>query len=368
MSKDVIIIGAGLCGLHTAYLLQKQGLDVTVLEGRQRIGGRILTQYLPATDNTSTSVPLELGPSWFWPHQKRMQTLCQELNLSHHIFEQAHAGKKLKESKSGEISLADDDISMANSLRLDCGMQRIVSALYQKLSANTVLTGHKVTHIKHSQNGIEVTTDNNGQEYRFDGQSAVICAPPNVIVNTTNFSPPLPPQRIEELASISAWMATQAKVLVTFEQPFWQLNGFSGDAVSELGPVMEWHDSSLSQNGPYVLLGFLGIPGVKRERTADLEKQVLTQIERLFGIPTKNALDIIIQDWAFEPFTAVESDKLKILETPSPNIPNGIEPNWNNKLIWSGSESSTVMKRNNGYLEGALEASFTAYRQLTDTF
>jgi len=97
--------------LHIAYLLQQQGLDVTVLGGRQRVGRRILTEYLSAADNTSTSVPLELGPSWFWPHQKRIQTLCPELDLSHHIFEQVHAGKKLKESKSGVISIADDDIS-----------------------------------------------------------------------------------------------------------------------------------------------------------------------------------------------------------------------------------------------------------------
>jgi len=39
--SDVIVIGAGLSGLNTALLLQSQGLDVRVLEGRNRIGGRI---------------------------------------------------------------------------------------------------------------------------------------------------------------------------------------------------------------------------------------------------------------------------------------------------------------------------------------
>lgn len=38
---DVIVIGAGLSGLHAALLFEQQELDVTVLEGRDRVGGRV---------------------------------------------------------------------------------------------------------------------------------------------------------------------------------------------------------------------------------------------------------------------------------------------------------------------------------------
>lgn len=40
---DVIILGAGISGLGAATLLEEQGAKVLVLEGRQRVGGRILT-------------------------------------------------------------------------------------------------------------------------------------------------------------------------------------------------------------------------------------------------------------------------------------------------------------------------------------
>ncbi|MGI9308154.1 MAG: flavin monoamine oxidase family protein [Gammaproteobacteria bacterium] len=39
--SDVIVIGAGLSGLNAALLLEGEGLSVSVLEGRNRIGGRV---------------------------------------------------------------------------------------------------------------------------------------------------------------------------------------------------------------------------------------------------------------------------------------------------------------------------------------
>jgi monoamine oxidase len=40
-THDVIVIGAGLAGLHAAWLLEAQGLDVLVLEAQNRVGGRV---------------------------------------------------------------------------------------------------------------------------------------------------------------------------------------------------------------------------------------------------------------------------------------------------------------------------------------
>jgi len=41
--SKVLVIGAGLSGLGAALLLQDAGMDVTVIEGRDRVGGRVLS-------------------------------------------------------------------------------------------------------------------------------------------------------------------------------------------------------------------------------------------------------------------------------------------------------------------------------------
>jgi monoamine oxidase len=55
--KTVIVIGAGIAGLAAAQALQNKGYKVTVLEARQRIGGRIHTAY-------TMGFPVDMGASW----------------------------------------------------------------------------------------------------------------------------------------------------------------------------------------------------------------------------------------------------------------------------------------------------------------
>lgn len=56
-AKTVGVIGAGMSGLAAADALHRQGYTVTVLEARDRVGGRIWT-------DTSLGAPLDLGASW----------------------------------------------------------------------------------------------------------------------------------------------------------------------------------------------------------------------------------------------------------------------------------------------------------------
>jgi monoamine oxidase len=54
----VLIVGAGMAGLTAANLLKAFGVKTTVLEARERVGGRI------RTDHSWPGTPVDLGASW----------------------------------------------------------------------------------------------------------------------------------------------------------------------------------------------------------------------------------------------------------------------------------------------------------------
>ncbi|KAL6506821.1 Polyamine oxidase 2 [Orobanche hederae] len=56
-SPSVIVIGAGFAGITAARALHDASFQVTVLESRDRIGGRVHTDY-------SFGFPVDLGASW----------------------------------------------------------------------------------------------------------------------------------------------------------------------------------------------------------------------------------------------------------------------------------------------------------------
>lgn len=76
MTEPVIVVGAGLAGLACARRLLASGREVVVLEGRDRVGGRLEGGVL--ADGT----PVELGGQWVGPTQDRMYELIAELGLS----------------------------------------------------------------------------------------------------------------------------------------------------------------------------------------------------------------------------------------------------------------------------------------------
>jgi putrescine oxidase len=75
IERDVVVIGAGACGLTAATKLKAAGASVVVLEARDRIGGRL------HTDDSSGAL-LELGGQWVSPDQTALQETIDELGLT----------------------------------------------------------------------------------------------------------------------------------------------------------------------------------------------------------------------------------------------------------------------------------------------
>lgn len=91
---DVVVVGAGLAGLCAARKLRTQGASVTVVEARDRVGGR--THSMQIGQGT-----FDVGGQWIGPEQKRVHALANELGAQ--TFPTHTEGKKVLEVE-GKVS------------------------------------------------------------------------------------------------------------------------------------------------------------------------------------------------------------------------------------------------------------------------
>jgi monoamine oxidase len=83
-TTGIVIIGAGLAGLTAADQLTRAGHDVLVLEGRDRVGGRIHTTDI-------AGVPVDAGATWVAPGHTAVRELADRLGCE--FLPQFHDGK-----------------------------------------------------------------------------------------------------------------------------------------------------------------------------------------------------------------------------------------------------------------------------------
>ena len=74
-TRQVIVVGAGVAGLVAARRLADRGIDVVVLEARDRVGGRLWSHRMPNGEI------VELGGEWISTTQTAVMGLANELGL-----------------------------------------------------------------------------------------------------------------------------------------------------------------------------------------------------------------------------------------------------------------------------------------------
>jgi monoamine oxidase len=123
---DVVIIGAGLAGLAAARSLTAAGVDVVVLEARDRVGGRTYTRA--ASDGTL----LDLGAQWIGPTQDHLAALAASVDVK--TFRMYDAGNNI-EYNDGQRNLYAGAIPMGDPL---VAMEAVESMLNLNIMASDV--------------------------------------------------------------------------------------------------------------------------------------------------------------------------------------------------------------------------------------
>jgi monoamine oxidase len=337
---DVIIIGAGLSGLTTAYYLQKHNISCKILEAQSRIGGRIDTQF------GKLGAPMEMGATWFGVHHEQLIQLLKTLNIA--TFPQHGAGKALFQTLSfgppQQFYVPASDVS---SFRIAGGTHNLIKTLYKSVGSDNILLDATIKKIEDTDDFLTVFTDN-GQKFH---SRIVVSALPPQLQNNIQFEPNLPKELSQIFKEVHTWMSGSVKFGVEYTTPFWRNKGFSGTVYSQIGLAVEIYDHSNFENTKYALVGFLN-GSASHYPFEQREKIVIQQLIQLFGEDAANYTAYLDKIW---------TDKYIMPEDPLTLLPhqnNGHsllqKAYLNGKFFLAGTETATTY---GGYMEGAIATS-----------
>ena len=261
------------------------------------------------------------------------------------------------EYSDGQIERRAGGASMAGSLRIDGGMNRLIQCLLSRIDSDALVVNSRVRSIKQVDDELLVQALNPNGLFEQRVKQVVLALPPRVLDGTIRFEPSLPSQQQSLLSTVPTWMAAHAKFVAVYSSPFWKTQSLSGDAMSQIGPCVEIHDASPRVGDEAALFGFIGIPANQRAGRHEQLKQLgIEQLVRLFGPEARQPLSTCIKDWAADDLTATELDLLP--PTGVRKLPPHQE--WQQQIIWAGTETANTSGHSNGYLEGAVESGFRA--------
>jgi monoamine oxidase len=260
----------------------------------------------------------------------------EELSMLHVLFYVAAAGSfdKLIDTEGG-----------AQQDRLDGGAQLLPLGLAESLGDRVRLAA-PARRIAPGDAGLIVVAD--GVE--VEAARAIVAVPPAVAARIE--LDPMPPGRPELAERFRPGALT--KCMALYEEPFWRADGFSGESVTDAGPVTLTFDSSPRDGSAGVLLGFVGGPEARELAAmpvAERRAPVLACFERLYGHRAALPLEYAEQTWAEEEWSG---------GGPTSNFGPG---GWTacgpalrepaGRVHWAGTETASVWS---GYMEGALQA------------
>ncbi len=280
-STRVVIIGAGAAGLAAAQRLSKAGIDVMILEARDRIGGRIHTL------NDAWPIPIEAGPEFVHGSSEEFQRLLNHAGAITDELPERHfrvvAGKQLNVDFGGAWSkilatlqraslrdqsfsdflgeycggLSPDERSMAIEYvegfnaadsrrvsvewlrrteaelgaggeeeirRLTSGYGRVAEALLPQTSADNLRLNTLVKQIQWRRGDVSVgTVENGGRSTEYNGERVIVTLPLSILQAApdrggVSFVPEVPEKRAVVQRLI---MGAVVKVALWFREPFW---------------------------------------------------------------------------------------------------------------------------------------------------
>lgn len=365
--RKVVIIGAGVSGAAAARGLVDQGFDVTVVEARGRIGGRMWT------DRTTLSIPVDLGAGWI--HEAKGNPIT-ELTKQYHIQTKKtdYDNNQLYRTDGEEASDGDEKkidklfnevLQKVHELRKTLGTGHDISLgeAIEQVTASMDLNGHQKLSLQYSIHvtleheyggdvsqlsllsydegeefegddlmvvgydsivsglltGVNVLLDHVVADIRYDSIEGVVVTtnrgaiqadyvvvtlPLGVLKSGgVSFSPPLPTAKLTAMSHLQ--MGVLNKVVLEFPKMFWDDEIEVLNYVSrEKGHWQESYNLHYYTKKPVLLMFAAGSFGTEMERMSD--DQIIASAMRVLREihdHVPNPTKHVITRWHSDPFS-----------------------------------------------------------------
>lgn len=360
--EAVLVIGAGMAGLTAAQRLRLDGFRVTVLEARDRLGGRIWT-------DRTLGAAVDLGAAWIHGKQGNPVTQLAAGSGASTVpsdYDSAYVydskGKLVADESVERFDkrfekLLEKAVSAAAALPADGSLDKVLASLLPKsdlagaskeminygIAMRELMAGadlsqvsakrwdqdksfgadnhlfpggydqiaawlaqgldvkrsHQVTEISYDASGVKATTSQGA----FSGDRAVVTCPLGVLkAGTIRFTPALPQRKLDAINRLG--MGAFNKIAMRFAKPFWPDDrDFLIHASDKKGEFPEF----LNLYGPTKVPILVSLTGGSFARSLEslsdqqIQDQVMDILKKIFK-NAPNPTAIKITRWSADPF------------------------------------------------------------------